>query len=450
MTTITAVTASDVRFPTSLSMDGSDAMNKDGDYSAAYVMLTHRRSRPLRVRLHVHDRAGQRPVRRGRPAAGAAADRPRRRRAGRRSRRGLPRAAERHAAALAGSGEGRRAPRARRRDERGLGSRRPPRRQAAVAAARRHDARSSSSMPPTCATSPTRITRDEAIALLTELEPTRATRIAELEAERLPLLHDERRMARLLRRQAAAALPGGGRLRLPAHQAQGRREHRRRHPAARHRARGHRMGRQPDDRRQPGLGRARGDRVGVAARRVQAALDRGADQPRRRARSRGGPRRRRADRRRHRRARHEPRAVQADVPGRGDRLLPARRGAAGERERDPRRSTSWRGSSASRSARTPAASACASSCSTCRSSTTSRSREPSRTGSPSSSTTCTSTSSIRASSPTAPTCCPSAPGYSAEMYGASVTEYSFPDGGYWGRARSSSAAPAAMAEPGGR
>ena len=32
MTTITAVTATDVRFPTSLTMDGSDAMNKDGDY----------------------------------------------------------------------------------------------------------------------------------------------------------------------------------------------------------------------------------------------------------------------------------------------------------------------------------------------------------------------------------------------------------------------------------
>jgi L-fuconate dehydratase len=39
MTTITAVTAHDIRFPTSLSMDGSDAMNKDGDYSAAYVVV---------------------------------------------------------------------------------------------------------------------------------------------------------------------------------------------------------------------------------------------------------------------------------------------------------------------------------------------------------------------------------------------------------------------------
>jgi L-fuconate dehydratase len=39
MTKITSVTTHDVRFPTSLSMDGSDAMNKDGDYSAAYVVI---------------------------------------------------------------------------------------------------------------------------------------------------------------------------------------------------------------------------------------------------------------------------------------------------------------------------------------------------------------------------------------------------------------------------
>jgi len=39
MTIITAVEVVDVRFPTSLTADGSDAMNKDGDYSAAYVIL---------------------------------------------------------------------------------------------------------------------------------------------------------------------------------------------------------------------------------------------------------------------------------------------------------------------------------------------------------------------------------------------------------------------------
>ncbi|WP_026925187.1 enolase C-terminal domain-like protein, partial [Glycomyces arizonensis] len=39
MRTIVAAEAHDLRFPTSLSMDGSDAMNGDGDYSAAYIVL---------------------------------------------------------------------------------------------------------------------------------------------------------------------------------------------------------------------------------------------------------------------------------------------------------------------------------------------------------------------------------------------------------------------------
>ena len=39
MPVITSVAIEDVRFPTSLTADGSDAMNKDGDYSAAYVVL---------------------------------------------------------------------------------------------------------------------------------------------------------------------------------------------------------------------------------------------------------------------------------------------------------------------------------------------------------------------------------------------------------------------------
>src|SRR5205809_6430763 len=38
-TTITDVVARDIRFPTSRSLDGSDAMNPDPDYSAAYVVL---------------------------------------------------------------------------------------------------------------------------------------------------------------------------------------------------------------------------------------------------------------------------------------------------------------------------------------------------------------------------------------------------------------------------
>src|SRR3954466_12216500 len=36
---ITDITVCDIRFPTSASHDGSDAMNPDPDYSAAYVVL---------------------------------------------------------------------------------------------------------------------------------------------------------------------------------------------------------------------------------------------------------------------------------------------------------------------------------------------------------------------------------------------------------------------------
>ena len=39
MTTITGFRIADIRFPTSRSLDGSDAMNKDPDYSAAYLIL---------------------------------------------------------------------------------------------------------------------------------------------------------------------------------------------------------------------------------------------------------------------------------------------------------------------------------------------------------------------------------------------------------------------------
>jgi len=39
VTRVTSLRTADVRFPTSLSLDGSDAMNPDPDYSAAYVVL---------------------------------------------------------------------------------------------------------------------------------------------------------------------------------------------------------------------------------------------------------------------------------------------------------------------------------------------------------------------------------------------------------------------------
>ena len=39
MSTIVSVDTRDIRFPTSLHLDGSDAMNPDPDYSAAYVVI---------------------------------------------------------------------------------------------------------------------------------------------------------------------------------------------------------------------------------------------------------------------------------------------------------------------------------------------------------------------------------------------------------------------------
>ena len=39
MPRITSLTVRDIRFPTSRQLDGSDAMNPDPDYSAAYVIL---------------------------------------------------------------------------------------------------------------------------------------------------------------------------------------------------------------------------------------------------------------------------------------------------------------------------------------------------------------------------------------------------------------------------
>src|SRR6516162_8044622 len=43
-TKITGLKAHDIRFPTSRMLDGSDAMNPDPDYSAAYVVLETDRS----------------------------------------------------------------------------------------------------------------------------------------------------------------------------------------------------------------------------------------------------------------------------------------------------------------------------------------------------------------------------------------------------------------------
>ena len=70
---------------------------------------------------------------------------------------------------------------------------------------------------------------------------------------------------------------------------------------------------------------------------ARPVVDRGADEPRRRARPRADPPRGRADPRRDRRARPEPRHLQAALPGRGDRRLPDRRVPHRRRERGDRR-----------------------------------------------------------------------------------------------------------------
>ena len=77
------------------------------------------------------------------------------------------------------------------------------------------------------------------------------------------------------------------RRRLAALQGQGRRRAGRRRPARRPRARRHRARLQADDRRQPALGRRRSDRARPGALAVQPVVDRGADEPGRRAGARG-------------------------------------------------------------------------------------------------------------------------------------------------------------------
>ena len=132
----------DVRFPTSRSGAGSDAMNPDPDYSAAYVALetddpggltghglTFTIGRGTEVCVAAIEALAPHVV-------GAT-----RRRARRRPRRTLAAARHRLAAALARPGEGRHPSRDGRDRQRRLGSVREARGQAAVEAARRHVAR---------------------------------------------------------------------------------------------------------------------------------------------------------------------------------------------------------------------------------------------------------------------------------------------------------------------
>ena len=348
MPQITAVTVEDVRFPTSLTADGSDAMNKDGDYSAAYVVLHTDGVDGAGAPLAGHGltftigRGNDIVAAAARPP-GAASRGPGRGDDGRGHGRGLPPAHLRLAAAVARPGEGRRPPVAGRRDERGRGTWSPG--------------------------SP-----DKPLwRLLVDMSPEQLVDIA---GPALPVRRaDPGRGAGHPARQGAHQ----GRPRSPSSTATG-------YPAYTTSAgwlgygddKLRRLCQEAvdagygyvklkvganldDDIRRCAIAREilGPDRnlmidanqvwdVGQAIEWVKAlaqftaTVDRGADQPRRHPGPRRRPPRRRSDRRRHRRALPQPGDVQAAVPGRGHRLLPAGHRPAGQHQRDRRRAAARR------------------------------------------------------------------------------------------------------------
>ena len=217
------------------------------------------------------------------------------------------------------------------------------------------------------------LTPDEALEIL-RAAPAGARRArGAAAAGGLPRLHDVARLARLRRRQAAPAVPGGGRGRLHPDQAEGRRGPGRRRPADGHRPRGLRAGHPDRRRRQPALGRGRGDRRGS---RALAPFDPSG------SRSRPAPTTCSGTPTIARAlapipvatGEHvaEPGHLQAAAPGsaRSPSCRSTRPGWPGSTRTS--RSCCWPRSSGCRSARTPAGWACASWSSTCRCSTSSR------------------------------------------------------------------------------
>ena len=124
------------------------------------------------------------------------------------------------------------------------------------------------------------LTPDEALDILRRQAPTRAIREAEMRSDGYPAYttsigwigYSDEKMRRLCREGVAAGWQhfkvkvGNG--------------PRRRHPPARDRPRGDRSRPLPHDRRQPGMGRRPGHRLGTRARTRPTVVDRGADQPR--------------------------------------------------------------------------------------------------------------------------------------------------------------------------
>ena len=335
--TVTEFEVHDIRFPTSRELDGSDAMNPDPDYSAAYVVLrTDAGGRTRGPWLHLHHRPRQRrPGRRHRRAA-AASPGPLGGGALRRPRLRQPRPDRGQSAALARSREGRDAHGHRRRRQRRVG----PGRQAC------RTARCGS-----CSPTPTpewlvsqidfryiadALTPEEALRLLREGRTGLAEREAVLLARGYPgyttspgwLGYSDEKLTRLAKQAVA---DGFTQIKL-------------------------KVGADLDDdmRRMRTARAAVGDGVRIAIDanqrwnvdeaiewttgpgRLRPVLDRGAHQPRRHPRPRRRPPGRHAREGRHRRTRPEPHRLQAAPPGRGPRHPPDRRGPRRRSQREPR------------------------------------------------------------------------------------------------------------------
>ena len=156
------------------------------------------------------------------------------------------------------------------------------------------------------------------------------------EAGRLPRVHDLDRVARLPRREGPEALPRGDGPGLHALQDEGEPRPRGQPAPRRAHARGDRPGAAAQHGREPVLGRGRGHRAGEGPRALRPVVDRGAHEPRRRARPRHDREGHRPDQGRDRRDVPEPGDVQAAAAGGCPRLLPDRRLPGGRRERGAR------------------------------------------------------------------------------------------------------------------
>ena len=227
MSTITSIETYDIRFPTSVTKDGSDAMNKDADYSAAYVTVFT--DEPTSDGSLLAGYGLTFTIGRGNDLVVEAA----RQQAGTLVGRDLDAAVAdmgalysdltlRLAAALARSREGRRASVARSRAQRLLGPGRETRRAAPLATDRGDGRRTDRGRRRHALPLRRHLAGGGAGAPSPEQPPARSKRIEELAPPRLPRVHHEPGLAGVLRRQAASTVRGGRRAGVSGRQAEGR------------------------------------------------------------------------------------------------------------------------------------------------------------------------------------------------------------------------------------